>query len=298
MTLGLRSLTFTLLALGAVALMMVGPPGFGSAAAAKARQPESPHGRIIALGFDAGGKVLLKAYSGALYRSSNGGRDWEPIALPAAVARGAVASVAAPAQRKGVLYVGGPGLGVLRSDDSGRSWAAKNTGLPNRNVVTLTVHADQPDTIYAYLPRKGIFRSEDGGAHWRLMDAGPRESISQLIHTNMPGSMQTGWLFAATRKGVDRSMDCFCGWRDAGGLTRAITAIAYDPQQPQQVYAATANGLQVSVDGGEKWSQLNALGQVISALAVTPAGDLYAAVGEGELLRSTDHGKTWERIDA
>jgi photosystem II stability/assembly factor-like uncharacterized protein len=271
--------------------------GSGSAVA-KAHAGDPQHGRIVALGFDAASQALFKAYSSALYRSGDGGQEWEPIPLPAAAARGRIASVAASAHRKNVLYVAGPGFGVLRSENGGRNWVAVNTGLPSNNVVALAHHADQSDTIYAYLSGKGIFRSEDAGAHWRLMDAGPRERISQLIHSNMPGSMQTGWFFAATAKGVNRSMDCFCGWRDAGGLARTITAIAYDPQQPKQVYAATATGLVGSSDGGEQWTALNAPGSGISALAVTPAGDLYAAVDKGELFRSADRGKTWQRIDA
>jgi photosystem II stability/assembly factor-like uncharacterized protein len=278
---------------------MAGLLAIGSGGAvAKAHPGDPQHGRIVALGFDADGQALFKAYSGALYRSGDGGRDWEPVPLPATVARGRIASVAVAAHRQDVVYVAGPGLGVLRSENGGRNWVAVNTGLPSKDVVSLTPHADQPDTIYAYLSGKGIFRSEDAGAHWRLMDAGPRERILQLIHSNMPGSMQTGWFFAATAKGVNRSMDCFCGWRDAGGLDRAITTVAYDPRQPKQVYAATGTGLLVSTDGGEQWSPLNAPGSGISALAVTPAGDLYAAVDKGELFRSADRGKTWQRIDA
>ncbi|HEV8553765.1 MAG TPA: hypothetical protein VGR65_10355 [Casimicrobiaceae bacterium] len=293
---GSERLPCSLLRVGAATVIIAGL--LATCGVADARQSEAAANRIVALGFDAGTQTLLKAYPRALYRSSNAGRNWEPISLPASVARGRIASVAAPAHRKDVVYVAGPGFGVLRSENGGRSWVAQNTGLPSNDVVALTPHADQWDTIYAYLSRKGIFRSEDAGAHWRLMDSGPRQRISQFIHTNMPGSMQTGWFFAATPKGVNRSMDCFCGWRDAGGLARAITAVAYDPQQPKQVYAATGTGLLVSTDGGEQWSQTNSPGRVISALAVTPAGELYAAVGEGELFRSADHGKTWERIDA
>ncbi len=284
---------------GAIICIVCGLLAIGSATAiAKGREVDPLHGSIVALRFDVASQTLLKAYPHALYRSGNSGRDWVPISLPASVARGRIASVAAAAHRKDVLYVAGPGVGVLRSEDGGRSWVGKNTGLPSRDVVTLTPHAEAPDTIYAYVARKGIYRSEDAGAHWRLMDAGPRERILQLIHTNMAGSMQTGWFFAATPKGVDRSMDCFCGWRDAGALGRAITAVAYDPQQPKQVYAATSTELLVSTDGGEQWSQFSAPGSGVSALAVTPGGEVYAAVGEGELFRSADHGKTWERINA
>ena len=254
-------------------------------------------GRIIALGFDDATATLFKAYPDALYRSSDAGRDWARIALPAG-AVGKIAALATPAHGNGTLYVAGAGVGVLRSRDGGRSWIAENEGLPSREVVALTAHADQPDTLYAYVARRGIFRSEDGGGHWRLMDAGPRQRILQLIHSNMPGSMQTGWFFAATAKGVGRSMDCFCGWRDAGGLARAVNAVAYDPRQPKQIYAATAEGIFLSMDGGEQWSRASAPGHHITALVVTPSGQVYAAAGRGELFRSDDHAATWQRIDA
>ena len=284
---------------GAIACIVVGLLTIASATAiAKGREVDPPQGRIVAIGFQADSQTLLKAYRGALYRNGISGRDWVPIALPAAVAHGRIASIAAAANRKDVLYVAGSAFGVLRSEDGGQSWVARNTGLPSRDVVTLTPHAEAPDTIYAYVSRKGIFRSEDAGAHWRLMDAGPRERISQLIHTNMPGSMQTGWFFAATPSGVDRSMDCFCGWRDAGGLGQRVSAVAYDPHEPKRVYAATADALFVSADGGEQWSRAASPGQAITALVVTPAGLLYAAVGEGELFESVDHGSTWRHVDA
>lgn len=282
-----------------ISLPLAGLLAIGSATGiAKGSEVDPQHGGIVAIGFQVGNQTLLKAYRGALYRSANSGRDWVRITLPAAVARGRIASVVVAAHRNDVLYVAGPGFGVLRSEDGGRSWVAKNTGLPGRDVVTLTPHAEAPDTIYAYVSRKGIFRSEDGGAHWRLMDAGPRERISQLIHTNMPGSMQTGWFFAATPKGVDRSMDCFCGWRDAGGLSQRVSAVAYDPHEPKRIYAATAGALFVSADGGEQWSRAASPGQAVTALVVTPAGLLYAAVGEGELFESADHGSTWRHVDA
>ena len=74
-------------------------------------------------------------------------------------------------------------------------------------MAALTTHADRPETIYAYLSSKGIFRSEDGGKEWRLMDAGPRGGVTSFVHSNMPGSMQSGWLFVAGTHGVQRAMD-------------------------------------------------------------------------------------------
>lgn len=253
--------------------------------------------KIVALAFDTGSSTLFKAYPKALYRSDSEGRDWSRIPLPKAIDGGRIVSIAVAAKSRGSLYVAGPGLGVLRSVDGGRSWVAKNDGLPSKEIAALASHADLPTTVYVYVTGRGIFRSEDAGEKWRLMDAGPRHKVLQVVHSNMPGSMQTGWFFAATAKGVSRSMDCFCGWRDAGDLGQAVTAVAYDPQQPMWVYAAAEAALSVSADGGEHWSQARSPGRKITALVATPAQMLYAAVGKGEIFSSADHGITWRQVD-
>ncbi len=262
-----------------------------------AGQANATPDRIIALGLDDAGNALLKATANALYRSGDEGLTWTQIALPPAASKHDIAAVTASARNKNVWYLAGPGFGVLRSADGGQSWTARNDGLPSRKVAALATHADQADTVYAYVIGKGIFRSEDAGAHWRLMDKGPRGEIRQFVHSNMPGSMQTGWLFAAASKGVRRSMDCFCGWQDAGALATAVQAVSYDPRQPKRVYAATQKGLSVSSDGGEQWTSMKAPAAGIAALAGSSSGVLYAAAGNS-LFRSRDQGATWEKIDA
>ena len=254
-------------------------------------------GLIVALGFDASSQMILKADPEALYRSGDGGHVWIPIPLPAA-AKGHIASVAISGKGKGALYIAGPAMGVLRTEDGGRTWAARNKGLPGDKVIALAVHTDQPDTVYASVSGQGIFRSEDAGRSWRLMDKGPRENIVQFVHSNMPGSMQTGWLFAATSKGVSRAMDCFCGWRDAGGLSGKISAVSYDPSQPRHVYAATSNGVFLSANGGEEWTKMVSPPARITALLATPSGALYAATRDGRVYRSADRGNTWEQTGA
>lgn len=270
-------------------LLLAGLLGAGSAAAV---------GDDVVLAFDGAGGTLLRARGAALARSDDGGRHWTPVKLPAIPAAGRIASIAVAAAGKGGMYVAGPGIGVLHSGDGGRSWSARNEGLPGKPVTALATHAEQPDTVFAYVGGHGFFRSQDGGQRWQLMDAGPRGGIARFVHSNMPGSMQTGWFFAATGEGVRRSMDCFCGWREAGELGRAATAIAYDPRRPQHVYAATDDGLFLSANGGEQWSRVSAPAAAIRALVVTPDGIVYAATDDGTLFRSGDGAKTWERVGA
>lgn len=275
------------------AALLFGWLAFVSVAIAGGNDPTP--GPIVALAADGATGSLFKTDANTLYRSDDEGRHWRRLATPATSNGGRIAAVAG---RKDVLYIAGPGLGVVRSEDGGRRWTARTSGLPDLQVTALTIHADQPDTLYAYVAGHGIFRSDNGGGSWRLMDNGPQERIVQFVHSNMPGSMQTGWLFAATTTGVNRSMDCFCGWRDAGALARAVRAVAYDPHEPQRVYAVAKDGLLVSTDGGEQWKPVKAPTADVVSLTVIPSGELYAITSKGELFRSADHAATWERVHA
>lgn len=251
----------------------------------------------IALAFAAGSRSLFRARADAVSRSDDGGLHWASIALPPATVPRRITSLAVSSGGKGGLYVGGRGIGVLCSQDGGRHWSARNEGLPSLEVAALAAHADRPETVYAHVNGHGIFRSEDGARHWRLMDAGPRGGITQFVHSNMPGSMQSGWLFAASPKGVQRAMDCFCGWRDAGGLGQPVRAVAYDPKQPRIVHAATRSGLSSSADGGETWSSSSTPATGIDTLVVTPEGVLFAAGADGRIFRRTGNAASWEGVD-
>lgn len=280
----------------AVVLVLLALHGMGAFAASTARDP----GRVVALQFDRATSAMLKANEQAVYMSRDGGRSWMPLPLPAFKPGARIGAIAtsAPIETKSALYVGGPGIGVLRTEDGGRNWNARNKGLPQGEVLALAAHADQPRTIYVVIAGKGVFRSEDDGLNWKLMDKGPGGGIVRLVHTNMPGSMQSGWFFVATPKGVRRSMDCFCGWRDAGGLDAAVHSVTYDPSQPQFVYAASDDSLFVSANGGEQWQRVKTPGPGIASLVAAPSGLLYAVSSNGVLFSSTDRGATWSRVDA
>ena len=260
----------------------------GSAVSADAQ----PQGQVVSLSGDRGGDLFI-AYPQALYRFDTQTGKRESIPLPGSVER--VAALVTGGA--GTLYLAAPGTGVLRSVDGGRNWDVRNEGLSSSQVTGLIRHAAQPDTLYAVVPEEGIHRSEDGGGEWLLMHAGPGEMTDHLIHSDMPGSMQTGWIFAATRTGVSRSMDCFCLWREAGSLPGEVTALTYDPSQPSHIYAATGEGLFLSQDGGQSWSELPAPGAELTALHLTASGALYAGTRDGTLFRAAPQTENWERID-
>jgi hypothetical protein len=266
--------------LGAASAVIM-KPGLATAAAVP--------GRIIALSVDRKSGALYVASERGVHRSADEGRSWNALA-PMRPGDG-VGSLSVSAA--GDVYAVGSRHGVLRQD--GAKWISLARGLPSRDVRAIAAHATKPETVYAYIAGRGIFRSEDAGGHWRLMDAGPRGGLTTFVHSDMAGSMQTGWLFAASPRGVRLSMDCFCGWRSGGDLPLPARAVTYEPGKPAHVVAAAARGLFDSSDGGRTWSALPDVGAPVEALAMPPGGVLYA-VANGQLRRR--QGGAWSRVDA
>lgn len=280
--------------LGAAALAITLLFGAGVPTRAGANEQD---GSVVALAYDSGTETLFKVYVRALYQSSDGGRSWHKIEI-AALEDGRIASVVASPASKGVMYVAGLGLGVLRTDDGAKTWTERNDGLPSRDVIAVAAHTTQPDTLYVVLKDHGFYRSQDAGKTWRLMERASQEGLRQLIHSNMAGSMQTGWLFAATAKGVRRVMDCFCLWQTAGKLNGQAYGITLDPNEPKHLYAATEKGLFSSLDGGENWVQMASPSSKVIALVFTRSSILFAINSEGILYRSEDQGGTWKPVNA
>ena len=285
----LARLTRRLAAIVAAVSMLA---GFGAEAA---NNVSTDADQVVgALAYAPQAETLYKSDGQALYRSEDGGRRWMKVPLTPTASNGQVADVAVSAVGQGALYVAGPGLGVLKSVDAGKNWIPVGKGLPSQDVIALATHSTLADTLYAVVAQRGVYRSEDGGERWRMVDKGPQAQIRRLIHSNLEGSMQTGWMFAATEKGVYRSMDCFCGWRIAGTLPGNVSAVAYDPKQPMQLYAAVGRQVFSTANGGEEWRPVGSPDGEVHALAYSASGVLYALLADGRVVHSRNSGKQWE----
>lgn len=271
----------------AVAILLSMPATM--AAADEAGSPRA----AFALAADAAG-TLFKATTSGLHRSADAGRTWTKVAAPN---QEAIRLLAVPAGGRDVLYAAGPNLGITRLDTAHGEQRAVGGDLPEAEVVALAAHSTQPDTLYAVLRGEGIWRTQDGGDHWQRMDTGPAE-VRQLIHTDMKGSMQTGWLYAVTPDKLRISMDCFCLWRNGGAIPGTLAAIAHRPGRPETMYAASSAGIFFSQDGGRSWTAGAAPTAEVVAIAATAAGELFALTRSGELLRSSNGAAGWERADA
>ncbi|MDK8465649.1 hypothetical protein [Marinobacter sp. SS13-12] len=240
---------------------------------------------VKALTTDSSGALLVLRDSGLLAVE---GQNTTEIPLPLSDSGAQPRSMAKGADES--LYLAGPGLGIWRYDNASERWQSLNDTLPYLEIKAIAAHATQPDTLYAYLGDGGMFRSRDAGAEWVKVDSGPREPVQAFLHSDMPGSMESGWLFAGTTRGVARSMDCFCFWGDAGELRGTVSAIDYDPSAPENVYAVIEGQLHHSSDGGETWAGLE-IPQAVTALTFSPTEGLVVGTENGDLLSRNASGE-------
>lgn len=98
------------------------------------------------------------------------------------------------------LLAGTAGSGIFRSDDTGQSWKAVNTGLSNLTIPTLYV-AENQDYLYAGTLGGGVFCSKDRGDTWTPINLGSVriEKIGGLdpakpINTGIPNTVIRSFL--------------------------------------------------------------------------------------------------------
>src|SRR4026208_1495866 len=79
-------------------------------------------------------------------------------------------------QRRTCCFVaGGPGSGIHRSIDGGKTWVKSQAGFPPGDIgrIGLTISPANPDVVYAIAEasqgRGGFFRSTNGGVSWERM---------------------------------------------------------------------------------------------------------------------------------
>jgi photosystem II stability/assembly factor-like uncharacterized protein len=193
-------------------LAVAAPSALVSAAEQHAKTPQKgAFEHVHALAVDAEGRALwLGAHTG-LFRSEDGGRSWQRVALSAKHAHLDVMAIAPDQRDAATLYVGTHEAGVLKTTDGGATWTEVNSGLGRLDVHGLAIEPGAPAKLHAAVREKGegLYRTTDGGAKWTRVDDGPGGEVKVLTSVNIPTGMGGIYLYAGTAEGLQRNPDCF-----------------------------------------------------------------------------------------
>jgi photosystem II stability/assembly factor-like uncharacterized protein len=237
-----------------------------------------------------------------VFKTNDGGRTWNKVlytsdkigAIDLAMVQSAPDIVYAAMYDKVRLpwhyEAGGPGSGIYKTSDGGRTWTRLGGGLPAGNVgrIGIDIFQPQPEILYAIVEnvnkrpptkaeaeqdkRRGgeprertlgveVFRSDDAGLTWRKINEGKESafdkapySFNQLrVNQKDPNKVYcTGQALVST---LDAGKTWTgLGWPPDGLFQKAFgdfRALWVDPQDGDRLIFGSDGGVYVSYDGGK-----------------------------------------------
>jgi photosystem II stability/assembly factor-like uncharacterized protein len=271
------------------------------------------------------GRILLSCDMSGVYRSEDGGKNWEMIHYRQLSQATSVRPQWHPTDRNIAFAAGGSAVQLKKTADGGKSWRDVQGG-PN-GVSAIGIDPGRPELMLAG-GRGYVSRSIDGGKSWVTADAIRGRALG--FHFDQTSSLQSRLVFAATDRTIFRSDDSGATWREvgvpvesapilsfaAGTDKKSGTCILYCSVGSSDARAGgrSTGGIYRSLDRGATWTLLPGEGMVQSPsppqgsprrpvryefVLTTDASParVYASCGaDNRVLRSDDRGVTWRDI--
>ncbi len=239
-------------------------------------------GGVIGLGFTDINNGFAAEGVSIIFRTRDGGRHWTQQQVPIAVAKFRFFDA-----KNGIAV----GAGVLHTSDGGDTWTLQQ-GSTNPGFFI------SPDEGW-YVSENTALHTTDGGSNW---DPETLPGSAWIYGSYFTDSLN-GWAVGAQQDIIHTANGGQQWSTQMGGLNSGMNN-RYSFEDVH--FADTSNGVAVgdngllftTINGGKTWvNRENGGANETLGMAGTDANHLWAAQTFGELLRTTDGGRHWHRVD-
>jgi photosystem II stability/assembly factor-like uncharacterized protein len=231
--------------------------------------------------------------AGDVFRSTNGGKDWQ--AMPAMHGK-SIRAMAMSASDSKVLVAGALD-GVYRSNDEGRNWdrISASNQAEIKNIESIAVDPKNPDVVYAGTWHLA-WKTDDGGAHWRHINKGMIDDSD--VFSVIVSSADPSVVFASACSGIYKSTSAGDLFQKIQGIpfsARRTRVLRQDPSNPNIVYAGTTEGLWKTLDLGKTWKRVSNPEIVVNDVMIDPRNSsrVLLATDRGGVLASDNGAETF-----
>jgi len=261
------------------------------------------------------------AWGDGVYKSLDGGKNWEHMGLEDSQHIGMIAidprdSDVVYVAAQGPLWNAGGDRGLYKSLDGGENWELILEVDEHTGANEIHISPDDPDTLYCSMyqrrrhvhtlinggPGSGLYKSTDGGETWRELTKGipsnDKGRIGLAISAD-PDRIYAIVEAARDKGGVFRSDDRGESWTRTSTYMSSspqyYNELVADPNNPDVVYSLDTY-LRRSVDAGESFPRVPNENRHVDdhALWINPADPMHLLVGcDGGVYDSYDGGENW-----
>ncbi len=281
---------------------------------------KNPH--VVWVGTGENNAQRSVSYGDGVYKSIDGGRNWENVGLKESEHIGRIVvdprdSDVVYVAAQGPLFKAGGERGLYKTTDGGKTWSKILDGGEWAGVSDLVVDPRDPDVLIASVwqrarrqwgyiaggPQSSLQRSTDGGATWTRSQRGlPSEELGRIGLAMSPADPDVVYAIveaANDRGGFYRSQDNGATWQRMSDQTTIglyYQEIVADPVDVDRVYVMDVRNM-VSDDGGRTFRPLGEENKHVDnqALWIDPDDTDHLILGcDGGLYETFDGGQTYD----
>ncbi|HST10420.1 MAG TPA: hypothetical protein VLL05_08575 [Terriglobales bacterium] len=199
-------------------------------------------------------KVLVTGALDGVFRSNNGGNDWERMSPSGHAEIKNIESIAIDPKDPNVVYAGTWHL-AWKTADGGANWQHINKGMiDDSDVFSIIVDHSNPANVFASAC-SGIYKSVTAGEQFSKIQGIPFSARRTRVLKQDPGNPNI--VYAGTTEGLWKTMDLGKTWKRISNPEIVVNDVFIDPRNSNHVLLATDRSGVLALNGTGGWSASN-----------------------------------------